>query len=222
MILTHCACEYNFYIIIYFCTCSYCCVIYYELMRFCCRPWRFFQRQEVSLSCFSCSDLCLLHWCYLSEVFKRVSKLIIFKKYYCLKLIPEAAIKKEPHFACQYITITKVVFLHCFPLNIKADFASECIEQIQSPAPGTFWSSEEFLSFLFSQSDWKVTLYHISFYQIYLWPGGFIKCISSRKFWQWFTWETFTCGEEAAWFCSPSTVFAACHAYFKSILEWQV
>lgn len=156
------------------------------------------------------------------EVFKRVSKLIIFKKYYCLKLIPEAAIKKEPHFACQYITITKVVFLHCFPLNIKADFASECIEQIQSPAPGTFWSSEEFLSFLFSQSGWKVTLYHISFYQIYLWPGGFIKCISSRKFWQWFTWETFTCGEEAAWFCSPSTVFAACHAYFKSILEWQV
>lgn len=68
----------------YFCTCSYCFVIYYVLMRFCCRPWRFFQRQEVPLSCFSYNDLCLVYWSYLSEVFKRWSKFIIFKKYYLI------------------------------------------------------------------------------------------------------------------------------------------
>lgn len=62
----------------------------------------------------------------------RWSRFIIFKKHYCLKLVPEAAIKKEPHFASQCITITKVAFLHYFPLNIKADFAFKCIEQIQN------------------------------------------------------------------------------------------
>lgn len=42
----------------------------------------------------------------------------------CLKVVPEAAIKKGPHFASQYITIIKAVFLHYFPMNIKPDFAS--------------------------------------------------------------------------------------------------
>lgn len=68
-------------------------------------------------------------------------------------MVPEAATEKEPHFASQYITVTKVVFLHYFPLNIKPKLRTVS-------APGTFWSSEEyFCPFFFSQSDRKVTLY---------------------------------------------------------------
>lgn len=143
--------------------------------------------------------LCITYWSYLSQVFKIWSKFIIFKKYYLIfawSWSQRLQSKKSLALLVSKLPLQRWYFFIIFHLTWKQTFYF--ITLYKSKTKDSVCTRDLlifrriFLSLFFPNLTERSRFTYISFCQIYLWPGGFIKCISSRKFWQWFTWEVFT------------------------------